>query len=162
MMNQHLSWVTTPAAGRIIQFKINIGANIFDAFRQVIERNNILCGIVIGSCGALQRAVFMNVKEAPQSYPISKDNQVSFECEGPMESTSLTGWFCHCEEQEMIHLHCSAARDEGGIPKLYGGHLLDAVAGPKMIITIQELLDERLFVGFDEQCKKTDLICRDI
>ena len=75
-----------------------------------------------------------------------------------MEITSLNGWFRHTDEGGMIHLHCSAACDESGISKVYGGHLVDAIAGPKMIITVQELFDETLHVGFDDQCKKTDLI----
>ncbi|HYE83467.1 MAG TPA: PPC domain-containing DNA-binding protein [Clostridia bacterium] len=157
-MYKHLAWMTTLTVGRVIQFKVNIGANIFDAFHEVIAENNLHYGIVIGSCGALKSAAFRNVKEAPQSYPIEKSNLVSFECNQPMESTSLIGWFYHNGEQEMIHLHCSAARDEGGVPAIYGGHLVDAVAGPKMIITVQELICDNLYIGFDEQCKKTDLI----
>lgn len=159
-MSQHLSWITTPVAGKIIQFKVNIGVDVFDAFREAIITEDLHYGVIIGSCGALKSAVFNNVKEAPQSYPIEKNNLVSFQCDGPMEINSLIGWYYHKEENEMIHLHCSVSRNENGIPAIYGGHLVQAIAGPKMVITIQELVDEKLLVGFDEQCKKTDLIRR--
>jgi predicted DNA-binding protein with PD1-like motif len=159
-MSKHLAWITSPNTGRIIQFKVNIGANVFDAFHEAIIENNLHYGIIIGSCGALKRAIFRNVKETPQYYPIEKGNLASFECEGPMETTSLIGWFCHSEEREMIHLHCSAARDEGGVPTIYGGHLVDAIAGPRMVITVQELVDDNLLIGFDEQCKNTDLVSK--
>ncbi|MDD2286317.1 MAG: DUF296 domain-containing protein [Paludibacter sp.] len=159
-MSQYLSWITKPVTGRIIQFKVNIGIDVFDAFREAIITEDLRYGIVIGSCGALKSAIFNNVKEAPQSYPIEKNNLISFQCNGPMEINSLIGWYYYKEESEMIHLHCSASRNENGIPAIYGGHLVQAIAGPKMVITIQELIDEKLLVGFDEQCKKTDLIRR--
>ena len=71
----------------------------------------------------------------------------------------ISGYY-YQEESVMIHLLGSASRNENGIPAIYGGHLVQAIAGPKMVITIQELIDEKLLVGFDEQCKKTDLIRR--
>lgn len=58
----------------------------------------------------------------------------------------------------MIHLYCSAAKVEGDLIATCGDHLVDAVAGPRMVITVQELVDENLLIGFDEQCKNIDLI----
>jgi predicted DNA-binding protein with PD1-like motif len=157
-MSKYRAWTSLPNAGKIIQFKLNIGAEIFSACKELIEDCGLGYGIIIGSSGALLDAVFSNVKLRQDSYPIRADNLQKFHCQKPMEVTSISGWMCNTSEDCMIHLHCSVAADNDGIPVIYGGHLLEGIAGPRMILTVLELQNSAVKVGMDEQCKRIDLV----
>jgi predicted DNA-binding protein with PD1-like motif len=157
-MSEYRAWTILPSAGRIIQFKLNIGAEIIAAFKELMEEHDLDCAILIGSIGALTNAVFSNVKHAQASYPILANNLQRFRCQKPMEMTSANGWMCRANGDYMVHLHCSVATDNDGIPAIYGGHLVEGIVGPRMVLTVLELKNNMVTIGMDEQCKRIDLI----
>lgn len=146
--------------GRIYQFRIKIGSNLIEAIEEFLDINKIKMVVIVSSCGAFQYAIFRNLKETPGVYPVSKEKLGFCECEGPLEITSLTGWAYKDLNKKLTHIHCSAAkyinREE---IKLYGGHLTDAKAGAKVVITMLEIVSSQARVAYDDkESKSEDLV----
>jgi len=158
-MYRHVTGISEAAVARVVQFKIKIGSSVVKAVEEAAAAAGVRHGMVIGFTGALQSAGFRNLKYLPARYPVTPDNHLMSECEGPMEITSLTGWIFREGDRQLIHLHASAAREADGRLVVYGGHLVDAVAGAKLVVCMFEIAGGTSELGFDAgQSESTDLM----
>jgi predicted DNA-binding protein with PD1-like motif len=158
-MFQHVTGISEAVIGRVVQFKIKIGSSIVKAVEEAAAAKDIRHGMIIGLTGALQSATFRNLKYVPEQYPVKPDNHLLSDCEGPMEITSLTGWIFREGDRQLVHLHASAAKEIDGQPFVVGGHLVDAVAGAKLVVHLLEIAGGTARLGFDAgQSESADLI----
>lgn len=62
-------------------------------------------------------------------------------------------------DRQFVHLHCSASKWIEGMPLVVGGHVLDAVAGSKVVITLLEATGGSARLGFDgEESMSNDMV----
>lgn len=129
------------------------------AIKEAVASAGIELGAIVGACGALEKATFRNLKVMPARYPVPPDCHLIHDMEGPLEIVSLTGWFSVTPDRQFVHAHCSASKWIDGMPVVVGGHVLDAVAGSKVVITLLEVTGGTARLGLDgEESMSDDMI----
>ena len=91
--------------------RISIGVDLLDAVYEVVRRGKIQKGLILTGVGALQKAVFRNLKVFPQEYPVTPEDRIYFfEVERPLELLSLTGYIVpNLKGEPYVHAHFSAS-----------------------------------------------------
>ena len=89
--NVRLEGIATGQIGRIVMARIPIGVDLLDAIFEVVRREKIQKGLILMGIGALQKAVFRNLKVFSKEYPVSAKDRIYFEVQKPLELLSLTG-----------------------------------------------------------------------
>ncbi len=109
---------------RIVVAKIPIGVDFLEAIHEVVRREQIQKGIILMGIGALQKAIFRNMKALSKEFPVSDKDRLYFEVNRPLEIVSLTGYIVRKRDgQPHIHAHFSASTVVGESITTYGGHL---------------------------------------
>jgi predicted DNA-binding protein with PD1-like motif len=109
---------------RIVLARIPVGVDLLDALREVVRREKIRKGILLMGIGALQKAVFRNLRRFPTTFPVAETDRLYFTVSQPLEIVSLTGYIVpKGDDQTHIHAHFSASTVMGETIVTYGGHL---------------------------------------
>ena len=145
---------------RMVQFRVKEGSDLLLAIKEAIKKENIGTGVVVSGIGALNKAIFRNLKRFPTQFPVQRNDRIYLEITAPMELVSLGGWIAKTgsgEQQIHIHFSASTVKDETVIT--LGGHLIEGtIAGIKVVIGIAVLEDGKAFAKFDENTKSLDIM----
>lgn len=145
---------------RVVQFRVKRGADLLQAVTEAVKKENIKAGVFISGLGALDQAVFRNVKTWPKSFPVQDEERVYLKIDSPLELVALTGWVAATEDgQPEIHGHFSASTVEGEKVRTYGGHLTEGtLAGIKVVVAIAVLEQGGMHAVYDEDTKNMDVL----
>ena len=145
--------------GRIVMARIPIGADLLDAINEVIRREKIQKGLILMGIGALQKAVFRNLKVFPKEYPVTPKDRLYFEIQMPLELLSLTGYVVpQVNGEPHVHVHFSASTVTGDTLATYGGHLdRGTITFVKAAVVIAELKGIEMGKKWVEERKTEDL-----
>lgn len=109
---------------KVVMARIPIGVDLLEAIYEVVRKEKIQNGLILMGIGALQKAVFRNLKVFPKEYPVTAKDRIYFEVQKPLEIISLTGYIVpHLDGKPHVHAHFSASTVGGDTIATYGGHL---------------------------------------
>lgn len=116
----------TKASGkikRIIVMRMAPGCELLDSIKQVAEEEGIKSGVIIGGAASLRNVRLRNPRGFIKEFPITDENRIFTELEGPLELLSISGNISHQEEKLVVHAHAVVS---AGCPEsiTYGGHLI--------------------------------------
>ena len=145
--------------GRIVMARIPIGVDLLDSIYEMVRKEKIQKGLILMGIGALQKAVFRNLKVFPQAYPVTPKDRLYFEVQRPLELLSLTGYVVSKMSGEpYVHAHFSASTVIGDTIATYGGHLdQGTITFIKVAVTIAELKGIEMGKKWVEERKTEDL-----
>jgi predicted DNA-binding protein with PD1-like motif len=145
--------------GAIVMARIPIGVDLHAAIVEVAARADIRKGLILSGIGALQRAVFRNLKVFPQEYPVEPKDRIYLEVEGPLEILSLNGYIVPRRDGKThVHAHFSASAVKGESVVVYGGHLdTGTITHVKAAVTLCPLTDLPMGKKWVEERKTEDL-----
>lgn len=110
--------------GRIVVIRLAPGEDILPALVQIAKETGIQQALVLGGAASLTKAHLRNVRTYPTEFPITNENRIFTQVNGPLELLSLSGNITRLEDDEP-HIHCHAVISTGQPESAaYGGHLL--------------------------------------
>jgi len=113
------------SAGRILVLTIEPDNDLFLTLKKAVEEEGIRSGIVVSAVGSLKRALLRNVKRFPDNLPITDEDRLFREFEGPLEILSLSGNISRQEGEAIVHGHITVSRVRDGEVEVLGGHLVE-------------------------------------
>jgi predicted DNA-binding protein with PD1-like motif len=154
-----LEGVGSGTIGRIVMARIPIGVDLLDSIYEMVRREKIQKGLILMGIGALQKAVFRNLRVFPQEYPVTPKDRLYFEVHRPLELLSLTGYVVpKVNGEPHVHAHFSASTVIGDTPATYGGHLdRGTTTFVKAAVVIGELEGIEMGKKWVEERKTEDL-----
>jgi len=159
MSESHLAGIGSQGIERLVQFRVKIGADLLAAIEEAIEAEGIRAGVIVSGLGALEKAVFRNLRWFPKNYPVTPQDRIYLEMEQPMELVSLMGWIAPKKGGGVeIHAHFSASTVEDDRIVTMGGHLTEGtVCGIKVVVAILVLTDGSVYADEDGETKTFDI-----
>jgi len=119
-----LEGVSSGKIEKIVMARLPIGVDLLGAIYELVKRENIQKGLILMGIGALQKAVFRNLKVFPKEYPVIPKDRIYFAITRPLEMLSLTGYVVTRRTGEPhVHAHFSASTVLEDTVATYGGHL---------------------------------------
>jgi predicted DNA-binding protein with PD1-like motif len=154
-----LSSMGSQSIQRIVQFHVEVGADLLKAIEEAVRREKIKSGVFVSGLGALSKGIFRNVIHFPKEYPVKDDNRLYLNVETPLELVSLGGWVASKPDgTPEIHCHFSASTVVGSTVTTLGGHLTHGtLAGIKVVVAIAVLPDEAASAVYDDYTKSIDV-----
>ena len=148
------------SVGRIVVARITVGVDLLEGIREVVRREGIEKGIFVTGIGALQKAVFRNVRQFPREFPVSDKDRLYLEVNQPLELVSLTGHISPKKDGEPnIHVHFSTSTVKDDTVATLGGHLTaGTVTSIKVAVAIAVLQDIPMKSGYSSHTKSEELI----
>ena len=147
------------AIERAVQIRINPGEDLLAALHAAIKAEGIEAAIIISGLGALEKAIFRNLKQFPAQYPVQPEDRIYLEITQPMELVSLGGWVAKGVDGEIVvHAHFSASLVENDTVVTRGGHLTTGtIAGIKVVVALLVLTPDSVKAEIDPTTKTVDL-----
>lgn len=144
---------------RLVQFRAKPDADLLAAIERATELEGIKAGVIVSGLGALQKAVFRNLKWFPKNYPVTPRDRLYLEVEKPLELVSLMGWIAPKNGGGVeIHAHFSASTVENDHIVTLGGHLTQGtICGIKVVIAILVLAEARVYAAEDSKTRSFDI-----
>ena len=144
---------------RVVQFRANRGAGLLAAIEAAVRSEAIRAGVIVSGLGALEKAVFRNLKHFPKQFPVTPEDRLYQEIARPMELVSLTGWIApRGDGGREIHSHFAASLVENDTVVTLGGHLThETVCGIKVVVAILEVDPEGVTAAHDSDTRTDDL-----
>jgi predicted DNA-binding protein with PD1-like motif len=154
-----LEGIASGVLERIVLARMPIGVDLLEAIYEAVKTEKIRKGLLIMGIGALKRAVFRNLRVFPKDYPITPEDRIYFEAEGPLEILSLSGYIVPGPGREPhVHAHFSASKVKDENIVTYGGHLdYGAITHVKAAVAIGTLKDIDMGKKWVEERKTHDL-----
>ena len=145
---------------RVVVARIKVGVDLLEGLREMVRRGGIEKGIFITGIGALQRAVFRNVKRFPKEFPVTDKDRLYLEINQPLELLSLSGHISPTENGEPnIHAHFSASTVRDDTVVTLGGHLINGtVTSIKVSVAIAVVEEIPMKSRFSSHTKSEELI----
>ena len=145
---------------RIVQFRVKRGADLLAAITEAAKQEKIKAGVIVSGLGALDKAVFRNLRRWPASFPVQDKERIYLKIESPLELVSLTGWIAAKDAgQPEIHAHFAASTVEGETVRTYGGHLTPGtVAGIKTVVALAVVEEGSMQAVIEEETKTLDVV----
>ena len=156
---QPLAGIGSQPILRVVQFRAAPGAGLLAAIEAAVESEKIRAGVIVSGLGALQKAVFRNLKRFPEQFPVVPADRLYLEVVRPMELVSLTGWIAPQKAGAVeIHAHFAASLLENGTVVTMGGHLNhDTICGIKVVVAIVETAAEGVRAARDPDTQSNDI-----
>lgn len=151
--------IGSQASRRMVQFRARRGASLLGAIEEAVQAEGIRAGVIVSGLGALEKAVFRNLRHFPRQFPVRPADRLYLEITRPMELVSLTGWIAPKPDGGAeIHAHFAASLVEGDTVATMGGHLThETVCGIKVVVAILEVAPEGVAAREDPDTRTTDL-----
>jgi len=145
---------------RIVQFRVKRGVDLLQAVTEAAKQEKIKAGVIISGLGALDQAVFRNLRHWPASFPVQDQDRIFLKITSPLELVSFTGWIAAKDNGEPeVHAHFAASTVEGETVRTYGGHLTQGtVAGVKTVVAVAVVEDGSMRAIIEEETKATDVV----
>ncbi len=156
---EYLQSVGSGKIGRVVMGKLKIGVDLLGGIEELVRRENIKTGIILSGVGALQKALFRNVKFMPADYKMEDKYRIFVEVKNPLEIISLTGWIATTDGgQTEIHAHFMASTVADDKIVCLGGHLIKGtITSIKDIITIGVIEGGKTRAAMDPQLNQIDI-----
>ena len=160
MDNSLLEGLGSGRLERIVVARMKVGVDLLEGLQEVVRREGIEKGIFITGIGALQRAVFRNVKQFPQEFPVTDKDRVYLEINQPLELVSFGGHISPKENGEPnIHAHFSASTVRDDAVVTLGGHLIEGtVTSIKVAVAIAVVEEIPMKSRYSSHSKSEELI----
>ena len=145
---------------RIVVARMKIGVDLLEGIQEVVRREGINKGVFVTGMGALQKAVFRNLKQFPREFPVVDKDRLFLELSQPLELVSLTGHVSTKENGEPnIHAHFSASTVMGDTVATLGGHLVKGtVTSIKVAVAIAVVEEIPMKSRFSSHSNSEELI----
>lgn len=155
-----LSAIGTGLPGRVVVARVRIGADLLAAIGEAVQQAGIREGLILGGIGALEQAVFRNLRRFPENYPVTDAERLYLDVKQPLELVALGGHISPGPDGAVdIHAHFSASTVEGDRVVSLGGHLTTGtVAGIKVSVFILELVGAHLHSVIDPHTRSLELL----
>lgn len=143
----------------IVVARIKMNVDLLDALNEIVREKQIKRGVLLSGVGALKKAVFRNVKEFVDIFPVKPKNRLYYELEQPMELVSLTGHIAPRKDGTRdVHAHFSASTVMDDKIVTLGGHLMNGtITWIKIAVAIAVLDDAPMVSTMDDITKSFDL-----
>lgn len=155
-----LASVGSQPVRRMVQLRAKPGASLLASIEEAVAVEEIQAGVIVSGLGALERAVFRNLKRVPQHFPVTPEDRLYLEIRRPMELVSLTGWVApKVGGSVAVHAHFSASlvRDDSVVT--LGGHLnRDTICGIKVVVAILEIEAQEVRAVIDPGTQTHDIL----
>ena len=144
---------------RIVMGKLGMNIDLLEGIREIVKKEKIQTGIILSAVGALEKAVFRNLKILPSNLKVEDRHRLYLELEQPLEIVSLTGWMATKEDDEIeIHAHFSASTVMEDKIVTMGGHLTPGtITSVKVVIVIGIIEDTSIKAGLDPRINQMDI-----
>jgi predicted DNA-binding protein with PD1-like motif len=144
---------------RVVHYRAKPGSDLLATLEEASREEAIGSGVIVSGVGALERAVFRNLKRFPKTYPVGDDDRLYLEVETPMELVSLGGWIAPgADGTPGIHAHFSASMVDGRSIVTMGGHLSPGTrCGIKVVVAILVLNPEGVIAREDPESRSQDI-----
>jgi len=155
----HLASVGSQPVQRMVQLRAKPGTSLLAAIEEAAASEAVRAGVIVSGLGALERAVFRNLKHFPEHFPVTPSDRLYLEIRRPMELVSLTGWIAPTSGGgSEIHAHFSASMVQEETVVTLGGHLnRDTICGIKVVVAILEVAPERVMAAMDSDTRTIDI-----
>jgi predicted DNA-binding protein with PD1-like motif len=154
-----IAQIGSQPARRVVQFRARRGAALLTAMEEAVQSEGILAGVIISGLGALEKAVFRNLRHFPEQFPVTPRDRLYLEVNKPMELVSLTGWIApQSNGGTEIHAHFSASLVKNETVVTLGGHLThETLCGIKVVVALLEVAPEEVIAREDPDTQTHDL-----
>ena len=154
-----IAQIGSQSVQRVVQFRARQGAALLTAIEEAARAEAIRAGIILSGLGALQKAVFRNLKHFPEQFPVTPEDRLYLEIVKPMELVALTGWIApRADGGREIHAHFAASLVEGDTVVTLGGHLThETVCGIKVVVAMLDVSPEAVAAARDPDTRTHDL-----
>lgn len=144
---------------RVVQFRVKTGAALLFAIEEAVKAEEIHAGIIVSGLGALETAVFRNLKHFPRKFPVEPQDRLYQKVSRPMELVSLNGWIAPKKGGgTSVHAHFSASMVENETIVTLGGHLNhETICGIKVVVAILVVKPEGVMATKDPDTKTHDI-----
>ena len=151
--------IGSQAVRRVVQFRARRGAPLLGAIEEAVRTEEIRAGVIVSGLGALEKAVFRNLRHFPRQFPVRPEDRLYLEITRPMELVSLTGWIApQTDGGAEIHAHFAASLVDGDTVATLGGHLTsETVCGIKVVVAILEVAPDGVAARVDPDTRAADL-----
>jgi predicted DNA-binding protein with PD1-like motif len=144
---------------RLVQFRAKPGVSLLSALEAAVVSEGVQAGVIVSGLGALESAVFRNLKHVPAEFPVKPQDRIYLQVSRPMELVSLTGWIAPRQDGGTeIHAHFSASMVENGSVVTMGGHLTrETICGIKVVVAILVVDAGGVMAALDADTRTHDL-----
>lgn len=144
---------------RIVQVRVNPGADLLKAIQEGVRKHGIKAGVFLSGLGALEKAVLRNLKVFPDKYPVVPEHRLYYEVKKPLELLSLSGWIAENPDGgSEVHAHFSVSYVEEDKVVSAGGHLIEGtIASIKVVVAVGVLAEGSMLTSFDEVTQSLDV-----
>ncbi len=145
--------------GRVVVGKLKVGVDLHDAILDLVKKEGIHAGVFLTGLGALEKAVFRNVKWMPVDYRMKDEYRIYLEVQQPLELVSLSGWIATGKDGgAQIHAHFSASTVMEERIVTLGGHLTQGTTTSiKCVVGIGVMDDPAIFAAIDPAVNQTEI-----
>lgn len=144
---------------RTVQFRAKPDVPLLLAIEEAVVTERLSAGIIVCGVGALEKAVFRNLKQVPDAFPVQPADRLYLEVTRPMELVSLGGWVARTKDDEVeIHAHFSASMVKKETIVTMGGHLNhETICGIKVVVSILEIEPDNVRAERDPLTRAMDI-----
>jgi predicted DNA-binding protein with PD1-like motif len=145
---------------RVVIGKMRAGVDLIESLKELAKQEGISAGVILSGVGALEKAVFRNLKVMPGTGVVEDHHRLYLRLEQPMELVSMTGWIAAKEDGEPeIHAHFSASTVMGEEVATLGGHLsAGVITSIKVVVIIGVIAETTLRARVDPRIHQTDVV----
>ncbi len=143
----------------MVQFRARPSVSLLSAIEEAVRAEAIRAGVIVSGLGALEKAVFRNLKHFPKQFPVTPEDRLYLEVSQPMELVSLMGWIAPRNDGGTeIHAHFSASLVEGDAVVTLGGHLTqETICGIKVVVAIMVIDPGEVCATIDPDTQTHDI-----
>ena len=144
---------------RIVMGKLRMNIDLLQGIEELVKTEGVRTGVILSGVGALEKAIFRNLKVLPPDFKIENHHRLYLVLEQPMEIVSLTGWIATGEEGGAeVHAHFSASTVMEDRVVTLGGHLVPGtLTSIKVVIAIGVVEDTNIRAGLDPRINQIDV-----
>ena len=156
---KYLEGIGKGEIGRIVAGKLKIGIDLLEGIGELAERENITTGVILSGVGALERAIFRNVKVMPHDYKMEDKYRLYADIQKPLELVSLSGWIATTRDGKLnIHAHYSATTVIDDKLVSLGGHLIKGtITSIKVVVVVGVIETTNIQAALDPRINQIDL-----
>ena len=144
---------------RIVMGKLRMNIDLLQGIEELVKTEGVRTGVILSGVGALEKAIFRNLKVLPPDFKIENHHRLYLVLEQPMEIVSLTGWIATGEEGGAeVHAHFSASTVMEDRVVTLGGHLVPGtLTSIKVVIAIGVVEETNIRAGLDPRINQIDV-----
>ena len=144
---------------RIVMGKLRMNIDLLQGIEELVKTEGVRTGVILSGVGALEKAIFRNLKVLPPDFKIENHHRLYLVLEQPMEIVSLTGWIATGEEGGAeVHAHFSASTVMEDRVVTLGGNLVPGtLTSIKVVIAIGVVEETNIRAGLDPRINQIDV-----